>query len=243
MKRRAAILIVAASAMVVGLVSAVPGGASSPPPGAPGETATTESQALAIAQSESATAGDQSPSQTTVTHGTLREVMQRLNPENANVPANAETETPVTLVTMHGEFVLHQARVPRGAPAPSGNELAIVIENSTGDVVGRALPVEVPAVVGAATAGDATVTGRLLLGGGPRTAHPRYADRFDVVVSQGPRVVRTVRTNRHGAFALRLAAGTYTLAGRLASGRRCTPLTVRLRRNDRRYVELACSIR
>jgi hypothetical protein len=243
MKKRAAILITAAALVAVGLISAVPGGASSPAPGTPGETAISEGQAVAIAQREAAAAGTSSPSQTTVSHGTLGEVMQSINPENAKVPASVYTDVPVTLVTMHGEFVLHKARVPHGAPAPSGTELAIVIENSTGEVVGRALPVEAPAIAGAAATGDATLTGRLRLGGGPHTVRPRYADRFDVVVSQGSRVLRTVKTNRHGSFALHLAAGTYSLAGRLASGRRCTAQTVRLRRNDRRFIEVACSIR
>jgi hypothetical protein len=45
----------------------------------------------------------------------------------------------VVLVTMHGNFVLDNARVPQGEPAPTGRVLTLILDAHTGQVEGRAV--------------------------------------------------------------------------------------------------------
>lgn len=236
--RTLGIIVVTTAALAVALINAMPGGASN------SQAGITSAQAIGIADAESSVAGDSRPTDTTVMHGTLREVMLRINPENNNVADTPETAVPVTLVMMRGSFLLRQARVPSGQPLPQGNLLAVVIETSTGDVVGRALPAEVPTIAGAARANDGVLIGRVLFAGGPRrAARPHYADRLRVIVRHSAHIVRSLRTNRHGSFALHVAPGRYQVVGQLRSGRFCPAQKVTVRRGDRRFVDLKCSIR
>ena len=201
----------------------------------------TESQALAIAQQESERAEVYQPTEVSTRRGTLREIMLQLNPE-AQVPQDAAADTTAYLVIMHGEFTLGDAHVPFGHPMPQGTILAIVIDDHTGQVIGRALPPEIPPVAGAAGAPSATIVGRLMVSGGPGSVpRLRPADRALVAVTKHLRLVRLVRTTKHGAFALRMRPGTYKLAGRL--GGMCPTQTVSLRSGERRYVDLRCSLR
>lgn len=232
-------ILIAVAAVAVAVVLAIPGGASSQP-----SVGLNAAQVVGVAQAEAAAAGEAHPTGTSVSHGTLREVMMRLNPEVNDIPVTPATSVPVTLVLMHGSFVLRQAKVPAGRPLPSGNVMAVIVETSTGAVIGRALPAELPAIAGAARAGDGTVIGRVLLAGGPhRSGKARYADRVSVSLRRDGGVARLTRTNSRGSFGLHLTPGTYDVAARLASGQQCPSHRVAVGRNARRFVDLSCTIR
>jgi hypothetical protein len=53
--------------------------------------------------------------------------------------AGVDTDQPVYLVVMGGEFTMQDARVPFGLPGPSGSFAVLVIDVSTGQVVDRGI--------------------------------------------------------------------------------------------------------
>jgi hypothetical protein len=102
------------------------------------------SQVLAIARSEASRAGEVAPT-LSVTRGSLEDAMRSIDPstiipESAEPAEKAMFATPVSLVIMHGTFTLTSASVPRGVKAPSGSVLELIIDEHTGEVMGRALP-------------------------------------------------------------------------------------------------------
>ncbi|MFI4977205.1 MAG: hypothetical protein ACHQC8_00785 [Solirubrobacterales bacterium] len=226
-----------------------------------------------IAQTQAGQAGDVGPSMS-LGKGTLEQAMRSIDPSTTFPEAGTSTETgaqirkmlsePVALVVMQGQFTLTNARVRKGAPPPTGSVLDLVVDSHTGAVVGRALPIrqEVPiqeggALVSAVSRGRIAVhsvmgviSGRLLVGGGPlRRGGPAVTggSHWRVTVSHGSRVVAKLVTNRKGAFAVHVPAGSYTVAGLLPAGTPCgipqATKHVVVRAGKKTEVQLTCSIR
>jgi len=101
---------------------------------------------LEIARAESTRAGEPAPSAVSAGKGTLEDAMRSIDPSTSFPEADANVRkmlgAEVVLVVMHGNFTLADAHVRKGAPPPTGTVLDLVIDAHTGDVIGRALPIE-----------------------------------------------------------------------------------------------------
>ncbi len=93
---------------------------------------------------EAAASGDASPTSVEEVSCSLGEAARAIEPGSEG-PAVVDPltgkpwpDSQVYLVSMHGHFVI-DAAAPRGHPAPSGTVLTIMIEASSGLVVGRSL--------------------------------------------------------------------------------------------------------
>jgi hypothetical protein len=123
-------------------------GSSGPQPFAAYLTAPTtkvsSAKILEVAQAEASRAGDANATMS-IGSGTLADAMVSID-SSTKLPTTSEPgeeamfATPVSLVVMHGSFKLVDAPVPTGDKAPAGNVLDLVINEHTGDVMGRALP-------------------------------------------------------------------------------------------------------
>lgn len=221
-----------------------------------------QEQVLAIAEKQAQQAGEPNPGLSIGT-GTLEAAMRTINPL-FNLPEPSESpgyaamlQSSVYLVSMTGQFKLTDAHLPRGASAPTGAMLDLVIDAHTGGVVGRALPtpeqqaqtdgIQRQAVVAGHTiirlrGITGTITGVMRIAGGPRRtaqAGVRTASHA-VVTARHPQVtVRTV-TNAKGVFTLHVFPGGYRVSGSQAG---CVPAVVRVRAYRVTRVNLLCSIR
>jgi hypothetical protein len=169
------------------------------------------------------------------------------------------------LVVMTGRQFSPSVPLKRGAPAPAGSVLALILDAHNGNLEGIDLGSEAPDI---AELGDVTelvvasgstkatisavvapvkrpvvgrVAGTLVLGGGPRgrkTTVVRWPRR--VVVKYRGRIIRVTHTNAIGAFTTRLPVGNYTLQGRVGD---CPPQKVAVKANHTAHVTLRCSIR
>jgi len=89
-------------------------------------------QARQIALTRAASAGEANPT-VAVAEEPLGQAASGIGaPQGA---ALVGAETPVYLVTLHGDFVLNLARVPKGFKAPTGNDMQVIIDH-TGFVLG-----------------------------------------------------------------------------------------------------------
>ena len=89
-------------------------------------------QAQQIALTRAASAGDANPT-VAVAEQSLGQAATGIGaPQGA---ALVGSETPVYLVTLHGDFVLNLARVPKGFKAPTGNVMQVIVDR-TGFVLG-----------------------------------------------------------------------------------------------------------
>jgi hypothetical protein len=227
-------------------------------------------QLLAIAMAEAQRDGAPEPSAVRVARGTLRAATEAVSP-GASTPASpgggqeAWLDSTVLLVTMQGNFVLNDAPVPAGDPAPKGSELALLIDTYTGEVEERALPVSPPSLqgleavsVGSGAASTAAVTGvvtgRLYVGGGgppllngakplPSPPAPHY--RVIVTEPNGPitkaRVVAKTVTSRDGSFSIRIRPGYYRIAGQFKYGEICRAKNIAVRPGKTIRLRLECT--
>lgn len=228
------------------------------PPGGPElPAATIAATALAAA----GRAGDASPAETTIAQGPLRDVMTAIDPDVAvpSAPGGGQEDwldETVDLVSMSGSFVLRDAHVPHGHPAPTGSVLDLVIGARTGQLVGRSLLSAAPSlqalevlpaepVVGAGAA-DVTgvLSGRVYGVGGPAPGSRRPIDGAEVTAQAGarPRPVASIRTDRDGRFSLRLRPGRYLLEVRLG-GRPCPAQHVLVQAERRTTTTVICRVR
>jgi hypothetical protein len=100
------------------------------------------------AEREASQAGDASPKAIRVARGEIAGAETALNdatgkqePAGATQPSSSES---VYVVVMKGSFTLSNAAIPKGASAPQGSVLALVIDAHTGLRVGRYLGEAVP---------------------------------------------------------------------------------------------------
>jgi hypothetical protein len=96
------------------------------------------SQAQQIALTRAASAGDANPSVAVVDEPLGQAAAGIGSPQGA---ALAASETPVYLVSMHGNFTLDRARIPKGFKSPTGNALQVIVDH-TGFVLGLHLGTE-----------------------------------------------------------------------------------------------------
>ena len=133
---------------------------------------------LEIAGAESSRAGEPAPTMS-VGKGTLEDAMRSIDPSTSFPGSDAGVlkmlGAAVFLVVMHGHFTLAGAHLRKGAPLPTGTVLDLVLDAHTGDVVGRALPLEqssvgIPLASVSSVRKPATgvLTGEVLLSGGPK---------------------------------------------------------------------------
>jgi hypothetical protein len=226
------------------------------------------SNILAIAMEESQRDAVPAPTDVTVEKGTLRAAAMAVSPE-ASFPISpgggqeAWLNSTVALVTMHGDFVLNNVPIPAGAPTPRGPVLDLIIDNHTGEVEERSLPVnppnlqqleavspELPKAVVASARG--VIAGHVYLGGGPalgRGQKPRKvgAPHYRVVVTQATgsiataSVVAETTTKEDGSFAIRIKPGRYQVAGQFSSGQFCFARNVIVRSGKPTKMALECS--
>lgn len=161
----------------------------------------------------------------------------------------------VTLVVMHGNFTLNDARVRKGDPAPTGSVLDLIIDSHTGDVVGRALPrqqetggLPLASVASTGLARAGILTGRLSVVGGPHghrwgKPHPPAKHRpvAPTVLITGPRFTKRTTTSGDGTFRVRLRPGRYVVRGLV--GGSCPPVGVVVRGRETTRAKVFCSIR
>jgi hypothetical protein len=209
---------------------------------------------LEIARAESVSAGEPAPSAVSAGKGTLENAMRSIDPTTSFPEADAGVRkmlgAEVVLVVMHGNFTLADAHLRKGAPPPTGTVLDLVIDAHTGDVIGRALPIEqssaaipLASVASVRMPTTGALTGEVLLSGGPRPRAGNPASRpalgYTVRVRRGRRLEKRVVTSSRG-FRVQLSPGTYKVEG---SQGICKPLTVAIRRGRTSRVTLRCSIR
>lgn len=132
MRKRVAaggVLVVGSACVAIGVfVGPSPSNAAVSPPPPPIGAA----QAQQIALARAASAGDANPTVAVVEEPLGQAAAGIGAPQGA---ALVGSETPVYLVTLHGDFVLHLARVPKGFKAPTGNVMQAIIDH-TGFVLG-----------------------------------------------------------------------------------------------------------
>jgi hypothetical protein len=103
----------------------------------------TPSSTIACSGSAASLADVSAPSEVRAVDTSLRGAME-VDPHNVLPPAPdpgmaALEASEVVVVTMHGDFVLDNARVPHGQPAPTGKVLTLILDAHTGQVEGRAV--------------------------------------------------------------------------------------------------------
>ncbi|MBA3808531.1 MAG: hypothetical protein H0X28_09095 [Solirubrobacterales bacterium] len=102
-----------------------------------------DTQVTSIARQVASLAHVSAPSEVRAVDTSLRSAME-VDPHNvlpsAPDPGMAALEaSEVVVVTMRGDFVLDNARVPQGQPAPTGSVLTLILDAHTGQVEGRAV--------------------------------------------------------------------------------------------------------
>jgi hypothetical protein len=192
---------------------------------------------LSIARSEAERDGEANPS-ITVSKGSFENAMRSVDPSTVipegEAGQRAMYATPVSLVAMQGTFTLPNAKVPRGAPAPKGSVLDLIINEHTGTIMGRILPspselaAQVPLNASTAVAAPSgTIVGKAQIGGGPhRPGRPSVypAAHMTVrVLSLSPVrvVVAKITTNASGQFRVRIRPGRYLLTGTISPSIKC----------------------
>ncbi len=109
-------------------------------------------QVRTMALTEAARGGDAAPIAIEETSGTLGQVVAVTDGEHKAPSAaviDPETgapwvDSPVDVVTMHGDFTLNSAPVPVDEPQPQGTILTVIIDKQSGTVEGRELSDSVP---------------------------------------------------------------------------------------------------
>jgi hypothetical protein len=120
-----------------------------------------DTQLTSIVRQVASLAHVAAPSEVHAVDTSLRGAME-VDPHNVLPPAPdpgmaALEASEVVVVTMHGDFVLDNARVPPGQPAPTGKVLTLILDAHTGQMEGRAVSDDVApgvASLGAARALD-----------------------------------------------------------------------------------------
>jgi hypothetical protein len=94
-----------------------------------------------VARSEAVAAGEESPSMSAVdsTFKSAEEAGEDVSVSDATPGMAALAKSEVVVVTLHGQFTLESAPVPKGRSAPSGSVLTLVIDAHTGWIDSREL--------------------------------------------------------------------------------------------------------
>jgi len=127
-------LLAIATTLILGVVAIgvwTYGASSSSNAAVAGTPSITASDAQQLALARAAAAGDGSPTVAMATES-LGQATARLGAPR--VAGLADPETPVYVATMHGHFVV-DAPTPKGAPAPSGSVMRVLIDQ-TGLMIG-----------------------------------------------------------------------------------------------------------
>lgn len=139
MRRRVLIACSALAAVAAAVVVSL--GGSSPSANAT-SPAMSESAIRALESNVASRLGENAP--TGVQHVTSTRARAVL----ASSGAIVDDSTPSVLIVMHGHFTDADASRPRGAPAPSGTVLTLVVDSATGQVTDLGIEEKAPDLAG-----------------------------------------------------------------------------------------------
>jgi hypothetical protein len=123
--------------------------ASPPTTASPSTRGTNNTEPQAVALGAARSAGDPSPTELQTVKTTAIAGATTLSPPGSEAPtenaaARATLNKKADLVVLHGHFTLSSASVPRGASAPTGSVLSLVVDEETGAIVFTALTNRAP---------------------------------------------------------------------------------------------------